>query len=178
MWLYSASVVLVWDSFLPSTLLWPYSSKVHLVLATALYILYILRSIYISATYIYIYYSSEFLIATSRKKNLCVCRVSCVRLIILVSRGSSKHYCCRTLRQVGYRKVRVAWMLFPNSCRCSVGGETIRLSSQSSRVRYSAPLFFSFFFFFPFFFRFVFSMGGGVLCMYVPFLFFQHTTHL
>ena len=36
MWLYSASVVLVWDSFLPFTLLWPYSSKVHLVLATAL----------------------------------------------------------------------------------------------------------------------------------------------
>ena len=35
MWLYSASVVLVWDSFLPCTLLWPYSSKVHLVLATA-----------------------------------------------------------------------------------------------------------------------------------------------
>ena len=55
---------------------------------------------------------SEFLIATSRKKNLCVCRVSCVvcrvscvRLIILVSRGSLKHCCCRTLRQVGYRKV-------------------------------------------------------------------------
>ena len=36
MWLYSASVVLVWDSFLPFTLPWPYSSKVHLVLATAL----------------------------------------------------------------------------------------------------------------------------------------------
>ena len=39
MWLYSASVVLVWDSFLPFTLLWPYSSKVHLVLATALFFL-------------------------------------------------------------------------------------------------------------------------------------------
>ena len=38
MWLYSASVVLVWDSFLPFTLLWPYSSKVHLVLATALFV--------------------------------------------------------------------------------------------------------------------------------------------
>ena len=37
MWLYSASVVLVWDSFLPFTLLWPYSSKVHLGLATALF---------------------------------------------------------------------------------------------------------------------------------------------
>ena len=37
MWLYSASVVLVWDSFLPFTLLWPYSSKVHLVLATVLF---------------------------------------------------------------------------------------------------------------------------------------------
>ena len=36
MWLYSSSVVLVWDLFLPFTLLWPYSSKVHLVLATAL----------------------------------------------------------------------------------------------------------------------------------------------
>ena len=37
MWLYSASVVLVWDSFLPCTLFWPYSSKVHLVSATALF---------------------------------------------------------------------------------------------------------------------------------------------
>ena len=35
MWLYSASVVHVWDLFLPFTLLWPYSSKVHIVLATA-----------------------------------------------------------------------------------------------------------------------------------------------
>ena len=55
-------------------------------------------------------------------------------------------------------------MLFANSCRCSVGGETIRLPSQSSRVRYpySVPLFFSFFnspsevvssvYMFPFFF--------------------------
>ena len=55
---------------------------------------------------------------------------------------------------MGYRKV--AWMLFANSCRCSVGGETMRLSSQSSRVRYSAPfifiLFLFSFFFFPFFF--------------------------
>ena len=45
-------------------------------------------------------------------------------------------------------------MLFPSSCRCSVGGETIRLSSRSSRVRrsYSARLFFFFFsLFFPFF---------------------------
>ena len=41
MWLYSASVVLVWDLFLPFTLLWPYSSKVHLVLATALLFLII-----------------------------------------------------------------------------------------------------------------------------------------
>ena len=43
-------------------------------------------------------------------------------------------------------------MLFPNSCRCSVGGETFRLSSQSSRFRYpySAPLFFFSFFFFSF----------------------------
>ena len=40
-------------------------------------------------------------------------------------------------------------MLFPNSCRCSVGGETIRLSSQNSRVRYTAPLFFFSFFFSP-----------------------------
>ena len=40
MWLYSASVVLVWDSFLPFTLLWPYSSKVHLVLATAHFFLF------------------------------------------------------------------------------------------------------------------------------------------
>ena len=39
-------------------------------------------------------------------------------------------------------------MLFPNSCRCSVGGEAIRLRSRSSRVRYpySAPLFFFLFF--------------------------------
>ena len=35
MWLYSASVVLVWDSFLPFTLLWPHSGKVHLLLAIA-----------------------------------------------------------------------------------------------------------------------------------------------
>ena len=64
-------------------------------------------------------------------------------------------------------------MLFPNSCRCGVGGETIRPSSQSSRVRcpYSTPLFFFPFFFFSFFF---FSMGGGVLCMYVPFFFATH----
>ena len=55
------------------------------------------------------------------------------------------------------------------SCRCSVGGETIRLSSQSSRVRYSAPLFFFPVFLFHFFFLYFFSMGGGILCMYVPF---------
>ena len=60
-------------------------------------------------------------------------------------------------------------MLFANSCRCSVGGETIRLSSQSSRVRYSAPLFFCPVFLFVFFFLFFFSMGGGILCMYVKF---------
>ena len=52
-----------------------------------------------------------------------------------------------------------------NSCRCSVGGETIRLSSQSSRVRYTAPLFFFLFFFFLLFF----SIGGGILCIYVFF---------
>ena len=56
-------------------------------------------------------------------------------------------------------------MPFANSCRCSVGGETIILSSQSSRVRYLAPLFF------PLFFSFFFSTGGGVLCKYVPFVF-------
>ena len=38
-------------------------------------------------------------------------------------------------------------MLLVNSCGCSVGGKTIRLSSQSSRVRYSAPLFFFQYFF-------------------------------
>ena len=41
----------------------------------------------------FLFERSEFLIATSRKKTLCVCRVSCVRLIILVSRGSLKRYC-------------------------------------------------------------------------------------
>ena len=58
-------------------------------------------------------------------------------------------------------------MLFPNSCRCSVRGETIRLYSRSSRLRYpySAPLLFFSFIFFLFFF----SMGGGVLCMYLCF---------
>ena len=63
-----------------------------------------------------------------------------------------------------------------NSCRCSVGGETIRLSSQSSRVPYTAPLpFFScFFFFLLFVFLFFFSMGGGILCMYVFFLCATH----
>ena len=74
-------------------------------------------------------------------------------------------------RAVGYRKV--ALKLLANSCRCSVGGETIRLSSQSLRVRYSAPLF-VFPLFFLFFFPFFFSMGGGVLCMYVPFFFATH----
>ena len=38
-------------------------------------------------------------------------------------------------------------MLFANSCRCSVEGETIRQSSQSSRVRNPTPLFFSCFMF-------------------------------
>ena len=42
-------------------------------------------------------------------------------------------------------------MLVLISCRCSVGGGTIRLSSQSSRVRYpySTPHFFFSFFFSP-----------------------------
>ena len=108
--------------------------------------------------------------------------------LILVLVGSLERYCCITLRQydtrcvrttlyilctpraVGYRKV--AWMLFANSCCCSVGRETIRLSSQSSRVRYSAPLFFS-----PFF-SFLFSPWEVVssVCMFL--FFFQHTTHL
>ena len=64
-------------------------------------------------------------------------------------------------------------MLFTNSCRCSVGGETIRLSSQSSRFRYpySAPLFFFSFFFFAFLF-----LHGRWCSMYVCFFFFlQHT---
>ena len=75
-------------------------------------------------------------------------------------------------RAVGYRKV--ALKLLANSCRCSVGGETIRLSSQSLRVRYSAPHFFFPDFFFPFFFLYFFSMGGGILCMYVPFFCATH----
>ena len=59
-------------------------------------------------------------------------------------------------------------MLFPNSCRCSVEGETIRLSSQSSRVRYpySAPLFFFSFFFSPW------EVVSSV-CMF-PFFFATH----
>ena len=65
--------------------------------------------------------------------------------------------------EVGYRKV--AWMLFPNSCRCSVGGETIRLSSKGSRVRYSAPLLF-----FPFFF-----LHGSWCPLYVCSFFFCNT---
>ena len=67
-------------------------------------------------------------------------------------------------------------MFFPNSCRCSAWGETIRLSSQSSRVRYTAPLsFFFLLFFFSFFFSlYFFSMGGGILCMYVPFFCATH----
>ena len=62
-----------------------------------------------------------------------------------------------------------------NSCRCSVGGETIRLSSQSSRVRYTAHLyFFSCFFFSCFFFPF-FSQWEVVstACMF----FFLCATH-
>ena len=72
-------------------------------------------------------------------------------------------------------------MLFPNSCRCSVGGETIRLSSQSSRVRYpySAPLFsFSFFFlfFFPLFFPFFsFFFPWELVSSVCMFLFFFNT---
>ena len=63
-------------------------------------------------------------------------------------------------------------MLFPNSCRCSVGGETIRLSRQISRVRYPYSTLF-FFFFFPFFF-----LHGRWCPLYVCSLFFlQHTTH-
>ena len=65
-------------------------------------------------------------------------------------------------------------MLFPNSCRCSVGGETFRLSSQSSRFRYpySAPLFFL-----PFFF-FTFSFSPWEVVSYVcMFLFFFATHH-
>ena len=63
-------------------------------------------------------------------------------------------------------------MLFVNSCRCSVGGETIRLSSQNSRVRYAAPLFF----FSCFLFSFIFSPWEVVssVCM---FLFFCATHH-
>ena len=67
--------------------------------------------------------------------------------------------------EVGYRKV--AWRNFANSCRCSVVGETITL--YKVRVFDTRHLLFFFLFFF--------SMGGGVLCMYVPF-FLQHTTHL
>ena len=63
-------------------------------------------------------------------------------------------------------------MFFPNSCRCSVGGETIRLSSQSSRVRYpySAPPFFFSFLFFPFFF-----LHGRWCHLYVCSFFFCNT---
>ena len=68
------------------------------------------------------------------------------------------------------------WRLSPSSCRCGVGGETIRLSSRSSRVRY--PYSAHFLFFSLFFFLFFFSMGGGVLCIYVFVFFLQHTTHL
>ena len=60
-------------------------------------------------------------------------------------------------------------MLWAESCRCSVGGKTITLYRRSSRVRYSAPLLFFSCFFFPLFFLYFFSMGGGILCMYVPF---------
>ena len=58
-------------------------------------------------------------------------------------------------------------MLFPTSYRCSVGGETIRLSSQSSRVQYSAPLFFFSFFFF--------HGGWCLLYWYVCFCLFCNT---
>ena len=67
-----------------------------------------------------------------------------------------------------------------NSCRCSLGGETIRLSSQSSRVRYLAPVsFFLFFlsFFIPLYvFPFIFFPWEVVssVCM---FLFFCATHH-
>ena len=71
-------------------------------------------------------------------------------------------------------------MLFTNSCRCSVGGETFKLSSQSSRFRYpySTPLFFWFLFFFFFFFFFCFSFSPWEVVSYVcMFLFFFATHH-
>ena len=63
------------------------------------------------------------------------------------------------------------------SCRCSVGGETIRLSSQSSRVRYSAPLLFFPVFLFLFFFSFFFFLPGRwcplyqYVCSFLSFFF-------
>ena len=87
---------------------------------------------------------SEFLIATSKKKSLRVCSTNLGFSEVRVMYQIRMYLVSAGRNEVGYRKV--AWMLFSNSCRCSVGGETIRLSSQSSRVRYSAPLFFSFFF--------------------------------
>ena len=66
-------------------------------------------------------------------------------------------------------------MLWANSCRRSVGGETIRLSSQSSRVRYSAPLFF-FLVFFSCFISFIF-LHGRWYPLYVCSFFFRATHH-
>ena len=67
-------------------------------------------------------------------------------------------------------------MLLSNSCRCSVGGKTIRLSSQSSRVGYSAPLFF-FYRFFLFLFFFSFFSPWEVVSSVCMFLFFFATHH-
>ena len=67
-------------------------------------------------------------------------------------------------------------MLFPTSYRCSVGGKTIRLSSQSSRVGYSAPLFF-FYRFFLFLVFFSFFSPWEVVSYVCMFLFFFATHH-
>ena len=59
----------------------------------------------------------------------------------------------------------------PNSCRCSVGGETIRLSSRSSS---SIPVLGTSFFFFHFFFCPFFFLHGRWYPLYVPFFFATH----
>ena len=99
------------------------------------------------ASYVFILFErSEFPIATSPKKKLRVCVrrkkvcvfgkswFSCGIRVCSTHLGFSVGNVLCTIRmylasagrsEVGYKKV--AWMLFANSCRCSVGGETIRL---------------------------------------------------
>ena len=129
----------------------------------------------------FLFRRSEFLIATSKKKKsvrLCGCSTNLGFCVENTNLGFSVGYVlCASYVGTWYQPadhsmVPGTYVQYRASCRCSVGGETIRLpnSKFASSIRGTS-------FFFSFFFFLVFSVGGGVLCMYVPF-FLQRTTHL